>query len=630
MTYNQTHNTMKSLYFILATIFSCPIAAAQISITIDAKANNHKVSPYLYGRNGVLNNEKADIPTDVINKSQEAGIHFIRQNEGNNATKYNWKKKITSHPDWYNNVYDCDWDRSATNLQAELPDAQVMFGFQLIGKAASSKAHNFNDWAYNKSQWGIWCTSNMCGGGSLDASGNVISKGDPALYLQDWPADSTVEIYTHWRDDLGLDMSKLNYWNMDNEMEIWNGTHDDVYPEATKEMLDEAIDHYVETAKAIRAINPDVKLCGPNAANEWSWFKCGNANLKIDGKYYCWLEYFIKRVAEAEKAEGISLIDVFDIHFYPEDASSTEVLQCHRVLFDRDFEYSKANGIKTMNGGWDNNLKKEYIFGRCQDWIDQYFGPDRGITFAMGEHNIKSQFSPAITAISYASFIGEGMKNGMEYFTPWTWQTGMWETVHLFSRYNKNIYADASSSDEAMVSAYPTINEACDSMTITLVNRNEKNAENITIDIQNFTIKDGTYYAVQFANLPTTETFISHTENALKKSEVSVKNNRLAITLPALSATSIQLKSATSSIENECAPQTLIAYPNPAYEGHFHVTNNGDLIRIEVVNVNGQIVRKENAKEGDIEISTNNLPSGIYLIRAYTAEGINSSTIIVK
>lgn len=55
---------------------------------------------------------------------RDAGITMFRESGGNNSTKYNWRKKLTSHPDWYNNVYAHDWDYAARSLQDQLPEAQ--------------------------------------------------------------------------------------------------------------------------------------------------------------------------------------------------------------------------------------------------------------------------------------------------------------------------------------------------------------------------------------------------------------------------------------------------------------------------------------------------------------------------
>ena len=42
--------------------------------------------------------------------------------------------------------------------------------------------------------------------------------------------------------------------------------------------------------------------------------------------------------------------------------------------------------------------------------------------------------------------------NGVGIFTPWSWKTGMWETLHLFSRYAKTTKVRTTSSGEAAVS----------------------------------------------------------------------------------------------------------------------------------------------------------------------------------
>ena len=105
---------------------------------------------------------------------RDLGINMFRENGGNNATKYNWRRKLSSHPDWYNNVYAHDWDFAAKSLQANIPGAQGMWAFQLIGKAAKTKTANFNDWNYNHSQWWEGVGQNLCGGGQV----NIIGGGD--------------------------------------------------------------------------------------------------------------------------------------------------------------------------------------------------------------------------------------------------------------------------------------------------------------------------------------------------------------------------------------------------------------------------------------------------------------------
>ncbi len=180
---------------------------------------------------------------------------MFRENGGNNATKYNWRLKLSSHPDWYNNVYAHDWDFAAKSLQTNIPGAQGMWAFQLIGKAAKTKTANFNDWNYNHSQWWDGVAQNLCGGGQVNTAGggHALVEGDTAQYLENWSADSTTGILNHWfgAGGVGLNPDGIKYWSMDNEPEIWEGTHDDVYP--VQPNAEEFMQKYFEVAKKARA-----------------------------------------------------------------------------------------------------------------------------------------------------------------------------------------------------------------------------------------------------------------------------------------------------------------------------------------------------------------------------------------
>ncbi|MBO4805841.1 MAG: T9SS type A sorting domain-containing protein [Paludibacteraceae bacterium] len=591
-------------------------AVAQVEIKIDANADNLPISPYIYGKNGAVSDKDEATSAEEMLRNRESGLRFSRQNNGNNATKYNWRKKLTCHPDWYNNIYGCDWDKSAKTLQEELPNVQGMYAFQLIGKAAKTNAYNFNDWEYNHSQWGEWCSLDLCGGGSADANGKLIQKGDPTLYLEDWPADSTVGIYKHWRDDLGLDMKQFKYWNMDNEFEMWPWTHSDVIEKNTNEVFEMMMQNYFATAKAIRAIDPTVKLTGPVAGSEWTWFTPADNQPTYNGKKYCWLEYFLLRCAEEEKATGIKMLDVIDIHFYPGDKSVADVLQTHRVLWDTDFVYPLANGVKTVNGGWDNNQNKEYIFVRCQEWVKKYFGEDREMTYGISEYNNTETFNATVTALSYASFLGEGARHGMEYFTPWTWKPGMWETLHLFGRYAQSINIGATSSNEKMVSAYSSMNASKDSVTIILVNRQETEEQTVNIQLDNIDIAEGEYETLTLSNLPDEETFVSHKENALKSGKTSLKANSMSLNLPPLSLTAVVLTNGSTAKEDiQDAENEITLSPNPS-DGRFTIHHARNIEKVEIIDYMGQKIMETSSSASDeISIDASRLSAGLYLLR---------------
>lgn len=607
---------------------SAQVNSQPLTIAIDTDGDNLPISPYLYGRNGMPTDDEIDL-------IREAGIQFERMNNGNNLTKYNWRKKLTCHPDWYNNVYDCDWDQPALTVQEKLPNLQGMFGFQLLGKVAGSKEYNFNDWEYNNSQWWTGCQQPMCGGGQFTDDGKVEKLGNTSLFLDDWPADSTVGILNHWKNDLNIDLDQYRYWAMDNEMEIWGSTHKDVYPTTyNDEVFEDMMQKYFAVAKAARKVNPDIKLCGPNAGNEWTWYSACGAQPTYNGKKYSWLEYFIMRCAEEEKKSGVRMLDVLDLHFYPGDKTDSLMLQTHRVFFDKDFTYSGANGVKTINGGWNNEIQKEYIFERCKEWIVKYFGSDNGITFGVGEYNLPGEGKEMTHAIGLASNYGEGARHKMEYFCPWTWHNSMWEVAHLFSKTAKSINVQATSSDENLVSAYTSKNTEGDSLTIILVNRSQFSSFAPNISIQHSIFNNGDYDAFILADLGDNRTFNSDTDNQLKTSKVTLHDNQINnVLLAPMSITSIVLHdgiAAVNDLNNDFDENnpSLTVYPNPTKDV-LNITDKQLIQKVEIISPDGAVVNTFTVNACHATINVSNL-NGLYLIRTYGENNVKTSKVSIQ
>jgi hypothetical protein len=563
------------------------LSAQNVQVTISILKDRRPVSPFIYGRNNSLSDDPSS-PLSSANWQlyKDAGLNFFRENGGNNLTKYNWRLKLTSHPDWYNNVYGADWDYAAQSLHSNLPAAQGMWGFQLIGQAASNTSHNFDDWDFNGSQWWTGVNQNLAGGGTPNTAGGsqALVNGNPSLYLEPWQADSTTGVLSHWfgNGGLGLDSSHIRYWNMDNEVEIWSGTHDDIMP--TQPTAEAFLQSYFAVAKKARSLFPGIRLTGPVSPNEWQWYNWNNATITgTDGKQYPWLQYFIKRVAEEEQASGIRLLDVIDLHFYPSSTDSLNIVQYHRVFFDSTYNFPEANGVKNVNGSWNNSIQIEDIFGRAQNWLNQYMGPDNGVGFGISEAGLQIQNKPNSLAVWYASTMGEFMKHGVEFFAPWYWDYGQWETLHLFSRYNKNFSVQALSGDEQDVSAYATVDNSNDSMTVVLVNRLPGQSKTITLNFPDFQLANHAVTTLALSGLPAgKETFLSHTNNALKTGSVNPQlNNTLQVTIDPMSVTSLQISGASAVL-----PLTLIDFTaarnNQEADLAFSVTNEDGLASFAV------------------------------------------------
>jgi hypothetical protein len=281
--------------------------------------------------------------------------------------------------------------------------------------------------------------------------------------------------------------------------------------------------------------------------------------------------------------------------------------------------------------------------------------------------------------------MGTFMDHGVEIFTPWTWREGMYEVVHLFSRYGKSFRVDSPSSLDSLVSAYTTVNGAGDSMTVILVNRAENASQSVDLNVGNFALNDGSFATLTLSGI-TGETFVSHENNALKSGSVSLQSQKASLTLPAKSITAVlftgkgeiivessssvnqvsssssQNKTSSSSSGNltyssssvnqtslsssvnptsssSVGPQ-LTSLPTELYrgnrllilhDGRWFVDNlNGMVSQAELFNSLGQrLLQVPNMARGSVRLPTDDLLPGVYLVRLKTGHGYTLERIFL-
>jgi hypothetical protein len=589
-------------------LIAAPLAQAAVVVTVDADSGRKPISPWLYGRNNNMSDDSKDpVPDSTLTMYREAGLRMLRENGGNNTTKYNWRLKLSSHPDWYNNVYAHDWTYTAKTIQEKLPGTQGLFGFQLLGKVAGNTKNNFNDWNYNQSAWWEGASQNLAGGGTAkDSGGSKASvEGDPSKYLVDWPADSTADILKAWfgPGGEGLDASRFQYWNMDNEPEIWGGTHDDV---VSKPMdFETYFQKYLAVAKAVRARGVPVKLVGPVYCNDWYWWTWNNDLVDDKGVKRSSMEMFLKRIGEEEKATGLKLLDVFDIHAYPgyDNASSAhDLLQFHRLFWDTTYAWPGSNGIHMIDNKW-RTAVPNFTFERVRRWMVQHLGEERptaltefGSMKAGGDVNVRNAF--------YASLLGTFADHGGEILTAWDWYPGWWEVLHLFSRHAQAIRVKSRSSDDTLLSAYSSISAAADTLTVILVNRDRVKEQSTTVQLTGF-VTSGNATTLQLSNL-TGETVASRTKNGLKTGSATPNNGIMILSLPPLSITAVKVAGKGSSLGT--ARRSVIGSGLRREGG---VLRAGPVDRIEILDLEGRTVRQGT---GAVELA--GLPRGMYLGRS--------------
>jgi hypothetical protein len=186
------------------------------------------------------------------------------------------------------------------------------------------------------------------------------------------------------------------------------------------------------------------------------------------------------------------------------------------------------------------------------------------------------------------------------------------------------------------------VNTALDSMTVIIVNRDMSSNRNVTVNLNGFSVPEGSYKTLQLSSLPSTETFKSDTDNALKTSFVTVNSNSFTVSVPPLSTTAILLaKDASESPitgieENQSSVNVVNIYPNPASDKLLVGVNSQSHESVEII-VSDQRGRKIQSTRRycdgitPITVDISTIPNGFYLLSVTGAGSkLNGKFVIAR
>lgn len=223
-------------------------------------------------------------------------------------------------------------------------------------------------------------------GDGFSPDGKPLPPGDPSQTSIPAPP----ELISGWvRKVLAQDAQhgsrSINMYILDNEPTLWNTTHRDVHPEPLS--YDELLERTIKYASAIRETDPEAVIAGPA---EWGFTgyqysavdrEAGTA-LRPDRRAHGdmpLVAWYLKKLAEYEKATGKRLLDVFDLHFYPaadgvyggnagtDPAASDLRLRSTRALWDPDY----------VDESWIKESLR--LIPRMKDWVRENY-PGRKVS----------------------------------------------------------------------------------------------------------------------------------------------------------------------------------------------------------------------------------------------------------
>ncbi|MBX3259311.1 MAG: hypothetical protein KIS78_21220 [Labilithrix sp.] len=226
---------------------------------------------------------------------------------------------------------------------------------------------------------------------------------------------------------------------LDNEPALWDSTHRDVHPEGMT--YDELLEKTIAFGTAVRKADPEAIIAGPA---EWGWpgyFYSGKDakagfRLKPDRRAHDdqpLLAWYLKKLYEHEKKTGVRVLDVLDVHIYPQadgvqhgdeeggdgggntDRATNDLrYRTTRSLWDREYVDESWIGEQRVD---DNENGRVYLIPRMKELIAKNYP---GLGFQIGEYNFGAEHHPA-GAVALAEALGRFALHGVSHAFYWTY-----------------------------------------------------------------------------------------------------------------------------------------------------------------------------------------------------------------
>ena len=362
-----------------------------VSVTVDAAAGRHPISPLIYG---------ASVATAA--QARDLGLGLNRSG-GDSATLYNWRAEYRGA--------GRDWFFESVPIN---PGDPAQYGHRFVEQACSGGAEPIITVPMSG-----WAARPALGGGKL-AAFSIVKYGAQLARDAQWfpdagngrhlygteitgndPRDAAIPTSTADTRAFLADLAArfgtaahggVRYYALDNEVSLWHEIHRDVHPAGVHAAEQAAMS--IEYARLIHQADPGAKVIGPEA---WGWGEYLNSG--FDQQYGKWHGYF--RLPDRESQTGGmdflpwlltqwrragAPVDIVSVHYYPQagefaDGKADDVspaMQARRNRSTRalwDPDYFEDSWIRAHVA----------LIPRLRGWVDRYYRP--GTPIALTEYS---------------------------------------------------------------------------------------------------------------------------------------------------------------------------------------------------------------------------------------------------
>ncbi|HEX3851029.1 MAG TPA: glycoside hydrolase family 44 protein, partial [Polyangiaceae bacterium] len=379
-------------------------AAKQVRLSVDCRAAGHPISPYIYGIAG-----------------DNTGLFATaRRWGGNPTTRYNWQlaTAYNAGKDWYfENQKALDYRVFLSgNLTQQLMSALTVPMIGWVAKDTTSAG--FPSSIYGAQRGHDPYRPDL--GDGVRPSGEAIAPKSPLTTSVEAPPDTMQKWVEAIHDqDKRANTHSVGLYILDNEPSLWNSTHRDVHPEPLS--YDELLDRTLRYGAAIRTADPNALIAGPA---EWGWLgyfysakdAAAGVALRPDRRAHGdvpLIPWYLKKLNEHARETGKRVLDVLDVHFYP---------QAQGVYGDAADAATAALRLRSTRSLWDPTYKDESwindtirLVPRLKEWVQQNYP---GLAISIGEYNFGGE-KDISGALALAEVLGRFGTTGVDYAFYW-------------------------------------------------------------------------------------------------------------------------------------------------------------------------------------------------------------------
>ncbi len=574
---------------------------------IDPSRPGHLINPRVYGSNG-----QDDQPQARVGSRRLGGNRLTTYNWENNASNAgkDWYHQSDNYLTWINGIAPAEEDIPAIFVTTFLDSSAsqgvpTVLTLPMAGYVARDKIGEVPETQIAPSS--RWARVSMLTLGDFPTYPDTT---DDVVYV-----DAFLHAVQRHADTCGRPMPPIGF-ALDNEPELWYSTHPRVHP--IKVTCDELFRKSVQFAGLVKRMLPTAEVYGPSHYGFNAMLSLQDAVdwISYRDTYPRFVDAYLDRMRQASDSAGKRLLDVLDVHWYPDvkgvfAGDVTDDVVRHRVQLPRtlwDSSYVEDSWI----GQWFSPVA---LLPSLKSSIDRY-NPGTKLGFGEYAYGAPDHVSGGIAVADVLGIFG-----AYDVYSAHHWGSVSGYIASAFRLWRNYDGRGSEAADRTIPAVTPepedlavhaTRNDADKTLHVILINRNLDSS--LTVDLR-----------IEGQQLHTMQSwyYFDQGGTALRSTppiEPDTDPHRFHMTLPPLSAHHVVFPAAIVGVDHApvAGRPELAIHPNPAHAqaSCTFMLVSGSMGELLVQDLLGRTVtRIEGLRGGGVQqLTTRDLPAGSYMV----------------